>query len=126
MKNNKWIILAFFWISSLAALGQSQVDDNVVSAENVVFAENIEASNKLELYPNPAVDYLIVQINNSTLVNAEFELHSIIGNEISIRTEDLGGGRFRIPVKDLATGYYFVVIKDEISRYKRARKFLKN
>ncbi|MFT6855246.1 MAG: hypothetical protein ACJA0X_001220 [Cyclobacteriaceae bacterium] len=126
MENNKWIILAFFWISSLAALGQSQVDDNVVSAENVVFAENIESSNKLELYPNPAVDYLIVQINNSTLVNAEFELHSIIGNEISIRTEDLGGGRFRIPVKGLATGYYFVVIKDEISRYKRARKFLKN
>ncbi|MEQ8239457.1 MAG: T9SS type A sorting domain-containing protein [Cyclobacteriaceae bacterium] len=125
MKNNKWIILAFFLISSLTVLGQSE-DDNIVSAENVVFAETIEASNKLELYPNPAVDYLIIQINNSTLVDAEFELHSIIGNEIAIQTEDLGGGRYRIPVKNLSTGYYFVVIKDESSRYKKARKFLKN
>jgi len=117
--------LTFFWLSCFATFGQSQ-QENIVSAENDVFAEAIEASNKLELYPNPAVDYLIIQINNSTLLNAEFELHSIIGNEIDIQTDDLGGGRYRIPVKELASGYYFIVIKDEISRYKKARKFLKN
>jgi len=125
MNSNKWIILSLLWALPMTAFGQTQ-DENVVSAENVVFAETIEATNKLELYPNPAVDYLIIQINNSTLVNAEFELHSIIGNEIAVQTESLGGGRFRIPVKSLASGYYFVVIKDEASRYKKARKFLKN
>lgn len=123
--SKKLNIAILFCLLATGLMAQRQ-DGNIVSAENVVFAETIDATNRLELYPNPAVDYLIVQINNSTLVNAEFELHSIIGNEIAILTEDLGNGRYRIPVKDLASGYYFVVIKDEISRYKKARKFLKN
>ncbi len=81
--------------------------------------------NKIELYPNPAVDYLIVEISNSSISNAEFELHSIIGNKIIIQPEKIGVSRYRIPLKNLVSGYYFLVVKDDFSRFKKAYKFLK-
>lgn len=82
--------------------------------------------NKIEIYPNPAVEYLIVQISNSTLENMQFEMHSIIGNQMTIKAQDLGQGRYRIPVDNFATGYYFLIVKDENARFKRAFKFLKD
>lgn len=124
--NNKVLICAFALLLSGAALAQQGTLTTSVEAEGGVYAEPILVTNKIEIYPNPAVEYLVIQIQNSTLNNVQFELHSIIGNEISISPEDLGDGRFRIPVKDHASGYYFLVIKDEFARFKQAYKFLKN
>lgn len=95
-------------------------------AERSLVVEPFNATNKIELYPNPAVEYVVVNIQQSTLKNTEFELHSIIGNEIQIFPEELGSGKFKIPLKDFASGYYFLVVKDEVSRFKQAYKFLKN
>ncbi len=122
---NKLAIVTFALFLSWTALSQDQ-EDNVVSAENSFADVSLDMNNRIELYPNPAVEYIVIEINNSTLDKAEFELHSIIGNEIKIKAEDLGGGRFRIPVKNFATGYYFIVIKDEVTRFKKAYRFLKN
>ncbi|WP_421875595.1 T9SS type A sorting domain-containing protein [Marinoscillum sp.] len=122
---NKLAILTFALFLSVTALSQDQ-EDNVVSAETTFSNASLDLNNRIELYPNPAVDYIVVEINNSTLENAEFELHSIIGNEIKIKAEDLGNGRYRIPVKNFATGYYFIVVKDETTRFKKAYRFLKN
>lgn len=123
---NKLIIASFALLLSLSALAQEGTD-NVVSAETSFYNHNVDLNkNRIELYPNPAVDYIVVQIKNSTLENAEFELHSLIGNEIKIEAEDLGNGRYRIPVKNYATGYYFIVVKDENTRFKKAFRFLKN
>lgn len=123
--NNKLIITAFSLLLSSSAFSQNTGGD-VVSTENTFYAQALDATNKIEIYPNPAVDFIVVEVNNSTLANTEFELHSIIGNEVTISPEELGNGKFRIPVKDFATGYYFLVIKDEVTRFKKAYKFLKN
>lgn len=125
--NNKLITYAFALFLSLGLWAQgSESDDVVVSAENNFYDQKLDPNNKIEIYPNPAVEYVIVEIQNSTLENTEFELHSIIGNEIVITPEEVGIGRYRIPVKDFATGYYFLVVKDEVSRFKKAYRFLKN
>lgn len=123
--NNKLLTVSFALILSLTAWSQ-ETDGNVVSAENKFYNQALDANNKIELYPNPAVDYIVVEISNSTLRDTEFELHSIIGNEIKVEAEDVGNGRYRIPVKEYATGYYFLVVKDEVTRFKRAYRFLKN
>ena len=52
-------------------------------------------------------------------------MHSIIGNNVSIFPEEIGRDKFKIDVKQFATGYYFLVIKDDVNRFKEARKFLK-
>lgn len=122
--NNKLIIASFACILSLS-VGAQGIENNVVSAENNFYSQPLDNSNKIEIYPNPAVEYVIVEIGNSTLSNTEFEMHSIIGNEIKIQPEDMGGGRFRVQVKDFATGYYFLVVKDEVTRFKKAYRFLK-
>ncbi len=122
--NNKLIITSFLLLISL--IGYSQVEEtNVVSAESNIFHEPLISTNKIEIYPNPAVEYIIVDIDNSTLANTEFELRSIIGTEIKIKPEEMGNGRFRINVKDYATGYYFLIVKDEVTRFKKAYRFLK-
>jgi predicted amidohydrolase len=121
--HNKLIILTFALFASFAGLSQTQ-DGQVVSAERNIMAGSINMNNTIELYPNPTVDYLIVNIKNSTLQNAKIEIHSLIGTEIFVNPEDLGNGKFKIPVKDFASGYYLVVVKDDQARYKVARKFL--
>lgn len=101
---------------------RAQEDDNGVESG---FGNDVQ-KNHIITYPNPAVKVLNVQISNSTLENIEFELHSIIGNQMSIRVEDLGNGKYKIPVEGLATGYYFLVVIDEEARFKKAYKFLKD
>ena len=79
----------------------------------------------IELFPNPAVDFIIVDLKNPELVNAQIELRSMIGNKLRIELEKIGYNRYRIPMKDFASGYYFVVIQDEFLRFKKAYKILK-
>ncbi len=81
--------------------------------------------NQIELFPNPATDAIIVNIKDTNLSNVKIELRSMIGNKLTIDIEKIGTNRYRIPLKDFATGYYFVVIKDEFLRFNKAYKILK-
>ena len=105
---------------------QDSANNNAFRAESPNFDDkSIEIKNQIEYYPNPTTDFLIVEIRNSELNNVEFEMHSIIGNNVSIFPEEIGRDKFKIDVKQFATGYYFLVIKDDVNRFKEARKFLK-
>lgn len=81
---------------------------------------------KIELYPNPAVDYIMIEIYETGISNIQFELRSMIGNRIEVEFEEIELNKYRIQVKDFASGYYFLVIRDDYNRYKKAYKFLKN
>ena len=85
----------------------------------------IDPRSNVKLYPNPAVEYLIVEIDSQELSNFSFELNNIIGNTFQINSESMGNNRYKIYVKDLRPGYYFLTLKDENSSYKRAYRFLK-
>jgi hypothetical protein len=117
--HNKITILTFACLLTLGT--HAQMADNPVDFQVVV-----QTQPKIDIYPNPAVDYLQVQVDFPSAVKIQFELHSIIGNQMIIQVEDLGGGRYRIPVKEFASGYYFLIIKDEGTRFKKAFKFLKD
>jgi hypothetical protein len=108
---NKLIILSFAIFLCGACLAQ----------DRSAFSDN----EKISIYPNPAVEHVIVQLGDG-FVNAKFELNSMIGNKIYIQPEEMGGGKYKIPVKNLATGYYFLIVKDEDKRFKKAYKFLKH
>ena len=119
--HNKLTILALTLVLCGTSYAQNAEILSQPSFESGIFEENI-----IDIYPNPAVRFLIVNIENSTMENSKFELHSIIGNQMTINIQDLGQGKYRIPVEHFATGYYFLVVKDEKTRFKRAYKFLKN
>lgn len=80
---------------------------------------------QIELFPNPAVDFVVVQISNNELRNPEIELRSMIGNRVNVDIEKISTNKYRVPLKDFASGYYFLIVKDEYSRFKKAIKFLK-
>ncbi len=109
--SNKFIILSFAILLSFTAVAQNPFGNN-------------DQEPGVSIYPNPVVDVLIVQIDGQ-LSKTQFELNSMIGNRVVIKPENVGNGKYKIPVKDLATGYYFLIIQDDEERFKKAFKFLK-
>lgn len=85
----------------------------------------LEPRSDIKLFPNPAVEYLIVEIKDEQMTSVDFELNNIIGNVISLRSEKIEGNRYKFYVKDLSPGYYFLTVKDNDSGYKRAVRFVK-
>ncbi len=84
-----------------------------------------DLSSKIELYPNPATEYLTIEIQNSKLDKPFILLHNIIGNAIQIEVEKVSEDKFRIEVKDLPNGYYLVSIKDPGTKFNKTYKFIK-
>ncbi len=85
---------------------------------------DVVQDSQISIYPNPAVEFITVQVDGK-FENTAFELHSMIGNKLQIKPEEIGIGKYKIQVKDLATGYYFLVVKNEAQRFRKAYKFLK-
>ena len=79
----------------------------------------------ISIYPNPASEYLYVDFDYS-INKAEFELNSMIGNKIKITPDMVSEGKYRIPLDNLCSGYYFLIVKHEAMRFKKALKFLIN
>lgn len=125
MRLQKTILLLCLSVHFLSLQGQVR-DRAAYIAEAQVYENNaLDQFNIIDIYPNPSIDYLVVNISNSNLVNTKFEIHSVIGNDVDVIVEAIGKDRYRIDVKEFASGYYFLVIKDENSQFKRALKFLK-
>ena len=82
-------------------------------------------ANEIRMYPNPTEDFLHVKIDNSTLTEASFTVHNIIGNVVDAKVEVLGNDEFTIKVKDLPSGYYLLAIRDSQGYFKETYKFLK-
>ncbi len=86
---------------------------------------SLQIETDVELYPNPVIDFLNIQLKNSQLKNVEFEMYNIIGNKLSFELEAMGSNNYKVNVKDLHSGYYLIIVKDPISRYNKAFKFRK-
>ena len=114
--HNKFTISALALVLSLSVYSQ-QAKKTVES----LFQENV-----IEFYPNPATTHLNVDIVHSSLKKVEFKVHSIIGNKMKISVQDMGNGKYKIPVEGFATGYYFLIITEEESRFKKAYRFSKD
>jgi hypothetical protein len=107
-------------------VARAQDTTSDTSVESPKFENSaLEIKNQIDIYPNPSVNFLVIEIKNSELERVEFEMRSIIGNKVNIFPEEIGLNKYRINVKDFSTGYYFLVIKDEFTRFKEAHKFLK-
>ncbi len=127
-----YILFLFFFLASASTGAWAQVRTNDTAplqpkVKEFAFSEDrlIDPRSDVKLFPNPAVEYLIVEIKSDELTNVSFELNNIIGNTFQIRSEPMGNNHYKIYVKDLRPGYYFLTLKDQNSTYKRAYRFLK-
>ena len=110
---------------SFLAVGQ-QGGTQTIDVETRKFEDKpLITTNQVEVYPNPSIDYVMVNINNSTLRETKIEIHSVIGNTFDVYMEIVGKDQYKINVKEFSAGYYFLVVKDDFTQFKKAYKFLK-
>lgn len=77
------------------------------------------------IYPNPASEYIYIELKDLPVEKVELTVHNIIGNPMDVEKQIDGERVIRVTVKDLAAGYYLIAIKDDESHFKGTYKFLK-
>ncbi len=80
---------------------------------------------RVQIFPNPAVDYVHVRIDRVPVRNVTLTVHNILGNEMRVETEIVDDHEIRVRVKDLDAGYYFVAVKDNEDKFRATYKFVK-
>lgn len=117
------VLLSLFTclIFSFSSFGQGDRNEAVAYFQN----DQVLEKNKIEIYPNPAVENIFVKIENSELQKVEFELFNIIGNSLSIKPEEISKNNFKINVDEFPAGYYLLIVKDPVTRFNQAFKFHK-
>ena len=123
----KLYLLIFFSLSLTFSFSYSQNIplDNDKSELTKLKKESLQIEMDVELYPNPATEFLNVTLNNSHLQNVEIEMYNIIGNKLDFELDRTKLNSYKINVKELHSGYYLLLVKDPISRYNKAFKFRK-
>jgi hypothetical protein len=84
-------------------------------------------SKSIHIFPNPAnnlSEYINVRVAPFSSQKIKLSLHNIIGNEINVDTEVVDEHELRMRIKELASGYYFITVKDEISNFRGTYKLL--
>jgi len=87
--------------------------------------QEVNLTKSVHLFPNPATEFIDVQLDQFPAENVRLTVHNIIGNELQVETEILDEHLIRVKVKDLSSGYYLLAVKDEESKFRGTYKFLK-
>jgi len=87
--------------------------------------ERNDLSKAVQIFPNPAVEFVHVRLENINVDKVKVSMHNIIGNEINIETERIDEHEIRIKVKDFDAGYYLIALQDDQSKFRGTYKFLK-
>jgi Secretion system C-terminal sorting domain len=119
---NLSLILSFFLLLFLSgtAFGQAQTPEAVAYT-----AEKTDLSKSITVYPNPAVEYINIKLSTLDASTTKIVLYTILGSELQTEKETVNDHEVRIKVKDLATGYYLIAVRDEQLQFKATYKFLK-
>lgn len=126
MEKLRPLLIFFIFLSMGAALYAQKVSESPRSSNSSEVKLRIVDDHQIvEIFPNPAEDYLNINLKDTDLQNVSFQLYDIIGNEVKVQTQQIAKDSYRIPVEKLHMGYYVLIISDPYSRYKKAFKFSK-
>ncbi len=79
----------------------------------------------VQIYPNPATDYLTIKFEFPVAKTSRLAFHSIIGSSIELEQEAIDDFEIRVKVKDLPVGYYIIALHDPQNNSRAIYKFLK-
>ncbi len=84
----------------------------------------IDPSPKVEIYPNPATEFIRLKMEIEDHKQVKISVHNIIGNPIEVEME-VTTEQVVLNIKDLPSGYYLLSLKTENPHYRGTYKFLK-
>ena len=122
MLSRFFLLLLINLIQCSFSIAQDLNDENQKIRQKL--SSNLDSTNIIGIYPNPATDYIIIEIKRPEYHNIRFAMTSMIGNEIEITPELLGDYRFRLGLSNYPSGFSFLVIQDDLSQFKKAFRFL--
>lgn len=108
-------------------MAQAQIKEEYIAQAQTTpsSTERNDISKSVSLFPNPAIEYINVKIEQLPAEDLKVGLHNIIGNEIPAEVEITDKHELRIRVKDLAAGYYLLTLKSEAAHFRGTYKFVK-
>lgn len=80
---------------------------------------------QVQVYPNPAIEFLSLKFETPQARKVRLTVYNILGNTLEVETEIVDEHEIKLKVKELATGYYFVSVRDEQTGLRGTYKFLK-
>lgn len=121
MKRLKNILLFIFLGIGLLAANAESPDPTAVLANDLKI---VTVLNDAEVYPNPADEFIFLKIKDEMISSKiKIEVMSIIGTKMRITHEKLESGLYKINLKNIPTGHYYVMLT--IDSEKSLKKFLK-
>ena len=101
------------------------VDERGRLTYSEVIRVDLPTITKVKIFPNPASDYIIVELNDFSTEAVIVDLHARNGLTLQTYHLDTGINSLQIPLSDLHTGMYFITVKGENTR-QRALRFIKS
>lgn len=80
------------------------------------------------LYPNPTQDQLILELTTEVPMQLDLEVYDVLGRSVGISVEDWqvkGVEKITLSLQDLASGAYFLVLKDQTGEIVKSFKLEK-
>lgn len=76
--------------------------------------EKVVSGSQVNIYPNPAKDYIFIEINNETLGNAGVSVMNMVGQEVIHESIDLTSGitTKQLNTSRLSNGIYFIKVNN--------------
>ncbi len=116
------LYLLILVVSFSTSVGWAQNTEEIASLpERNVF----DPTESFQVFPNPTVDYIHIKNEQVDMHLLKLSLHNIIGNEMPVDVEVVDEHEIKVKVKDMPPGYYLIVLKDELSKFRGTYKFLK-
>lgn len=116
----RWLIVGLF--VTLAVVFEIRAQESYVGQPEKVSVSIVKSA---KVFPNPAVEYVHVQLDDVDVTAIKFSVHNLIGNKVEVESEAVNDHEFRIKVKDLSSGYYLISVKDTQSNQSGILRFLK-
>lgn len=79
----------------------------------------------IRVVPNPATDMASVQFMINGSANAEISMHDVTGQLIEVSAIRISEGEFRLDLKSIAKGVYFVTVYDTETKERHVTKLIK-
>jgi Secretion system C-terminal sorting domain len=114
------LLFAFTYVLLTAIVTLGQVKD-----EPFNFQRNPDPIKSVSIFPNPAIEFVSVKFEAPVAKQVRLTVHNVIGNTMELESEVVDEHEIKIRIKDLATGYYLISVKDERLNLSNTYKFLK-
>lgn len=99
-----------------------------IAREETLFGADLPGSSSSALYPNPATDWLTIDLskqNTATETQAEVRIRDLSGSTLYQKIHILEAGTTRVQVSSYRTGIYILHIRSSTGQFK-SYKFLKD